>query len=183
MLITAATDTTIDPPVWFRTDVDGTTNTITIEGDHVLVSGGADVSFDVQGSVQILAAVITPEPPAGTIILSYTTALVTSLTLSLSIPSIAAIGDPGFEVLGITYRMPDGTLATVISFADIPAAAEQIVSYTTGAQTVKYTLTLTVREVPVAGPESTTTAAFRFGAEPNYSPNRDALLAAVDARR
>lgn len=84
-------------------------------------------------------------------------------------------------ILAIDYML-DGVPGTVTSWDDLPAEAEQVYSYRKAiASPAIYTLTIEVAEVgPTPG---TASADFTIRIEPNYTVGRDALIAAVDARR
>jgi hypothetical protein len=177
------------PGAWFLTDADGTSKTATMTGQE-FPDFGPDGAFTGVTIFTLLSAVITPTPPSGSVTLSTSASPARTITATVSIPTVAGMGDPGFHVDAIRYRASGGAPGVVTRFDDVPTSAEQIVSYESSPDTHPfYTLTLTVEDTPynpVTGiflPAETQVFSLQFGAEPNYNPGRDALIAAVNARR
>lgn len=100
-----------------------------------------------------------------------------SATLTVTFPDFIGV----VPIIAIDYLL-NGVLGTVTSWNDVPEAAEQIISYEKSI-TGPMVHTLSVDVTETGSDPGITSASFTIRVEPNYDAGRDALIAAVDARR
>jgi len=104
----------------------------------------------------------------------------TSGGISFSASSLAGL----FPILSIKY-LDAGVIGECFDFADIPPSAEDVVEYRKdagGQKTFLMTVTATESASSLTG-SGTEVKTYEFTIEANYSPGRDALLEAINARR
>jgi len=95
--------------------------------------------------------------------------------LSISIPHFGGVW-PIHEIRYLQNRKEGACTA----WADLPGDAEDLIAYrknAAGMRTIMLSVTATLKEGPPA------TQAYRIELYPNYTPGREALQEAVDARR
>jgi hypothetical protein len=123
---------------------------------------------------------VTYSFPDGTFIPDGVSITATSGGVAFSATSLSGL----FPIVGIKY-LNAGVLGECFDFSDIPSSAEDVLEYKKDASGQKsFFMTVTATESNTSPTTSgTEVKIYEFIIEADYSPGRDALLEAVNARR
>lgn len=202
MQITAESNDDYRPPVWFA-EPPQTRDIVR----SIIYTAEIDEGSNTTGTVTVTAAVIQPLPLPGSLFLTLTNPVqepagaspaplgplapvvpvtAQTATLTVTIPHMAKTGDPGFRIIGIDYLsdLRGGQPTRVLDFDAVPASAPHLTAYEAERDPYPiFVLTVDVTEtLPVTGARKLHTLTYNFGAQANYTPNRDRLQAEVAKR-
>ena len=170
--------------LWFRNPPYGSSlSTITMAPEPSATDTGPP------GAINITSMSLWPQPPTGTMRLTLGDAQPSGVAvLTVAVLDHHLILDPGFEVLLLEYLRPDLSIGSAADFDFLPGPtdAPQVTRYLASQPNKpRYTLDITYSEkLPDNGPTlPDQVLRLRFGNQPDYTPNRDALVAAVNLRR
>jgi len=142
---------------------------ISAQEDERDVSASITVSVEAPDAVEVLTWSASPELPSQTVV------SIAGASLSILFPHFGGVW-PIHEIRYLRY----GKVGVCAAWADLPDEAEDVIAYrkdASGMRTIMLSVTATLQD------SSVETKIYRIDLYPNYTPGRDALQEAVDARR